>query len=187
MLDLLLLLNYLHLLRRLPIPMVLVLTKLWLHQRPQRRRLTKLSLWIPLLSMNQKQPPVQLRLLKGRGSVKRIRTQQAAPQRVLFFLIISAARTVFLGLLLVDLRQSNRHSPYKQLADRESSFGASLSYASADGKSGAKSAQTLADVMTDDDVEVVIMSNRSCDDGTCGFVRPGGVNYRECFPFPKSH
>ena len=37
--------------------------------------------------------------------------------------------------------------------------------------------------MIDDDVEVAVMSNRSCDDGTCGFARPGGVNYRR---FPNS-
>jgi len=33
--------------------------------------------------------------------------------------------------------------------------------------------------LIEDDVEVIIMSNRSCDDDGCGYARPGGVNYRE--------
>ncbi|KAL6715778.1 target of Sbf [Lecanora helva] len=59
----------------------------------------------------------------------------------------------------------------------KANFGASLSYASNDGKSGAKSPQVLSDAAVDDNVEVIIMSNKSCDDGGCGYVRPGGVNY----------
>ena len=64
-------------------------------------------------------------------------------------------------------------------AEFEYSFGASLSYATTDGKSGSKSPETLHDAMIDDDVEVILMSNRSCQDGGCGFARPGGVNFRK--------
>ncbi len=32
-------------------------------------------------------------------------------------------------------------------------------------------------------MEVIIMSNRSCDDGGCGYARPGGVNYRESLSY----
>ncbi|KAG8527097.1 uncharacterized protein KY384_008526 [Bacidia gigantensis] len=58
-----------------------------------------------------------------------------------------------------------------------SAFGASLSYASADGQSGAGSPQTLQNAMIEDDAEIVIMSDESCDDGGCGYVRAGGVAY----------
>lgn len=59
------------------------------------------------------------------------------------------------------------------------SFGASLSYASQDGLSGAKSSQVLSDTMIEDDAEVIILSDKSCDDGGCGYTRPGGVSYRK--------
>ena len=32
--------------------------------------------------------------------------------------------------------------------------------------------------MIEDDVEVIVMSGKSCDDGGCGYTRPGGVAYR---------
>lgn len=67
-------------------------------------------------------------------------------------------------------------------ADCDDSFGASLSYASSDGQSGAVSPQTLSNAMIQDDTEVVILSNRSCDDGGCGYTRPGGVAYRKYSP-----
>ncbi|KAF6240147.1 hypothetical protein HO173_001757 [Letharia columbiana] len=56
-------------------------------------------------------------------------------------------------------------------------FGASLSYASSDGQSGAASPQVLSNAMIEDDTEVIIMTDQSCDDGGCGFTRPGGVAY----------
>ncbi|KAL9023312.1 MAG: hypothetical protein Q9196_007282, partial [Gyalolechia fulgens] len=56
-------------------------------------------------------------------------------------------------------------------------FGASLSYASPDGKSAAASPQTLQNQMIEDDVEVIVMSNRSCEGDSCGYTRPGGVAY----------
>lgn len=59
------------------------------------------------------------------------------------------------------------------------SFGTSLSYASADGQSGAASPQVLSNAMIEDDTEVIIMTNRSCDDGDCGYTRSGGVAYRK--------
>ena len=67
------------------------------------------------------------------------------------------------------------------------SFGASLSYASSDGQSGASSPQVLSNAMIKDDTEVVIMTNQSCDDGGCAYTRPGGVAYREwCLSFQFS-
>lgn len=57
-------------------------------------------------------------------------------------------------------------------------FGDSLSYAANDGKSGAGRPQILSNAMVEDNVEIVIMSNKSCSDGGCGYTRPGGVNYR---------
>lgn len=38
--------------------------------------------------------------------------------------------------------------------------------------------------MLQDDVEVIILSDKSCDDGGCGYTRPGGVAYRTPSPFP---
>lgn len=54
-------------------------------------------------------------------------------------------------------------------------FGTSLSYASSDGQSGAASPQVLSNAMIEDDTEVIIMTDQSCDDGGCGYTRPGGV------------
>ncbi|KAL8733535.1 MAG: hypothetical protein Q9181_003551 [Wetmoreana brouardii] len=62
-------------------------------------------------------------------------------------------------------------------ADGGPAFGASLSYASSDGKSAAASPQILANKMIEDDVEVIVMSNKTCDGGSCGYTRPGGVAY----------
>ena len=58
-------------------------------------------------------------------------------------------------------------------------FGASLSYASHDGVSGVETPQILSNEMLKDNTEIVIMSDRSCDDGGCGYTRPGGLAYRE--------
>ena len=33
--------------------------------------------------------------------------------------------------------------------------------------------------MIEDDVEVILLSDKSCDDGGCGYMRPGGVAYRK--------
>lgn len=33
--------------------------------------------------------------------------------------------------------------------------------------------------MIEDDVEVILMSDKSCSDGGCGYTRPGGVAYRK--------
>lgn len=63
-------------------------------------------------------------------------------------------------------------------------FGDSLSYAANDGKSGAHTPQILSNAMVEDNIEVVIMSNKSCSDGGCGYTRPGGVNYRTYLPSP---
>ncbi len=58
-------------------------------------------------------------------------------------------------------------------------FGASLSYASPDVKSGAASPQLLSNSMIEDDLEVIILSDKSCNDGDCDYTRPGGVAYRK--------
>ncbi|GME91911.1 unnamed protein product [Ambrosiozyma monospora] len=54
-------------------------------------------------------------------------------------------------------------------------FGNSISYASSDGQSAASSAQTLEEVTIGSDVEFLIMSDSSCDDGDdgCGYYRDG--------------
>ncbi|CAD6576857.1 MAG: target of Sbf [Alectoria sarmentosa] len=56
-------------------------------------------------------------------------------------------------------------------------FGTSLSYASSNGQSGAASPQILSNAMIEDDTEVIIMTDQSCDAGSCGYTRPGGVAY----------
>lgn len=37
----------------------------------------------------------------------------------------------------------------------------------------------LHNQLIEDDVEVIVLSNKTCDDGSCGYTRPGGVAYRE--------
>ena len=32
--------------------------------------------------------------------------------------------------------------------------------------------------MLEDDIEVILLSDRSCNDSDCGYTRPGGVAYR---------
>lgn len=61
------------------------------------------------------------------------------------------------------------------------SFGASLSYASCDAKTAARSPQVLENALLADGVEIAIFSDKSCDDGGCGFTRPNNVAYREFF------
>ncbi|KAL8794335.1 MAG: hypothetical protein Q9195_003162 [Heterodermia aff. obscurata] len=56
-------------------------------------------------------------------------------------------------------------------------FGASLSYASHDGSYGVETPQVLGNAMIRDNNEIVILSNVSCDDGKCGYTRPGGLAY----------
>lgn len=56
-------------------------------------------------------------------------------------------------------------------------LGMSLSYASADAKSGAPYPQVLANQMLGDGDEVIIMTDKACKDGDCGMTRPGGVAY----------
>lgn len=54
--------------------------------------------------------------------------------------------------------------------------GNSLSYASKDGKSGSSSPQVLDDTLIEDDNEIVIMSDKKCNND-CGVIRPGTVAY----------
>jgi len=56
-------------------------------------------------------------------------------------------------------------------------FGNSLSYASSDAASGASSPQVLSDTTLGSNVEVVIMSDKECNDGDCGYFRDGTVAY----------
>lgn len=61
--------------------------------------------------------------------------------------------------------------------DEKLRFGASLSYASKDAKFGVSTSQVLANSMLQEDTEVVILSNRTCVNGSCGYTRPGGLAY----------
>ncbi|TVY24062.1 PGA52-like protein [Lachnellula hyalina] len=54
-------------------------------------------------------------------------------------------------------------------------FGASLAYSNCDATGGAASPQILADKVLPSNTEVVMMLDRDCSDGGCGFVRPGTV------------
>lgn len=57
-------------------------------------------------------------------------------------------------------------------------LGMSLSYASADAKTGSDSPQILAEEMLGDGDEIVILSDKPCaESGDCGVTRPGGVAY----------
>ncbi|KAK4499445.1 hypothetical protein PRZ48_009959 [Zasmidium cellare] len=56
-------------------------------------------------------------------------------------------------------------------------FGNSLSYSSADGKSGASSPQTLEACTLDSDTEVIIMTDDKCSGDGCGYYRDGTVAY----------
>lgn len=90
----------------------------------------------------------------------------------------------------MDLRQQNwTKIDGVEFADDHNSFGTSLSYASSDGQSGAASPQVLSNAMIEDDTEVIIMTDQSCDDGGCGYTRPGGVAHRKprlpCLSSPK--
>lgn len=63
--------------------------------------------------------------------------------------------------------------------DHRARFGASLSYASRDGSFGVETPQVLSNSMLKDNEEIVILSDRSCNDGKCGYTRPGGLAYRK--------
>ncbi|KAK2759080.1 target of Sbf [Arachnomyces sp. PD_36] len=54
-------------------------------------------------------------------------------------------------------------------------LGNSLSYASADGLSGSASPQCLNNELIGDNNEIIIMSDKKCNNGDCGAVRPGTV------------
>ncbi|KAK4565412.1 target of Sbf [Recurvomyces mirabilis] len=56
-------------------------------------------------------------------------------------------------------------------------FGNSLSYATADGKGGSSTNQTLAATTLPSSAEVVIMSNQECGESDCGYSRPQTVAY----------
>ncbi|RMD40065.1 hypothetical protein DV735_g5053, partial [Chaetothyriales sp. CBS 134920] len=56
-------------------------------------------------------------------------------------------------------------------------FGASLSYASADGLTAASGPTILSDIQLGDGTEVALFSSQKCSGGDCGFYRPGTVAY----------
>ncbi|CCF35159.1 hypothetical protein CH063_06999 [Colletotrichum higginsianum] len=56
-------------------------------------------------------------------------------------------------------------------------FGNSLSYLNSDATGGAASPQILNPVTLKSNQEFLIASDKSCDDGSCGFSRPGSVAY----------
>ena len=55
------------------------------------------------------------------------------------------------------------------------SFGNSLSYASADGKTCSSSPQILKDGWVDDSIEVALFTDAPCERGSCGYSRPKSV------------
>ena len=63
-------------------------------------------------------------------------------------------------------------------------YGASLSYVNSQGTGGAVSPQILADTTIPTASEITIMAAQECDDGSCGYVRPGAVAYRKSFNLP---
>lgn len=68
-----------------------------------------------------------------------------------------------------------------------STFGNSLSYAAADGTTGASSPQVLTDSMLPSDKEVIIMSDKECTSSgaRCGYYRPGTVAYGKRLVLPR--
>lgn len=40
--------------------------------------------------------------------------------------------------------------------------------------------------MIEDDVEIIVMSDKTCEGDSCGYTRPGGVAYREFHPMFKT-
>ncbi|KAI1399203.1 putative TOS1-like glycosyl hydrolase-domain-containing protein [Hypoxylon fuscum] len=59
----------------------------------------------------------------------------------------------------------------------DTTWGASLSYANAEGSGCAASPTILKDGLIDDSSEIIIASDKECD-GDCGTVRPGAVAYK---------
>ncbi|RMZ76160.1 hypothetical protein DV738_g5128, partial [Chaetothyriales sp. CBS 135597] len=59
----------------------------------------------------------------------------------------------------------------------DESFGASLSYASADGLTAASGPTVLSDMQLGDGTEVALFSSQQCTGDECGFYRPGSVAY----------
>ena len=60
-----------------------------------------------------------------------------------------------------------------------STFGMSLSYSNSDGSASSASPVVLADSLLQDNVELVVMTDKACSGGDCGYVRPGTVAYRQ--------
>jgi hypothetical protein len=56
-------------------------------------------------------------------------------------------------------------------------FGNSLGYVGCDGIENVASSQVLKDVLIPSNEEVIIMSDKPCKNGDCGYTRPGGVAY----------
>ncbi|KAG9247807.1 putative TOS1-like glycosyl hydrolase-domain-containing protein [Calycina marina] len=56
-------------------------------------------------------------------------------------------------------------------------FGSSLSYVNNQGTACSKIPQILADVLVPSGHEFAIMTNKSCFDNDCGYVRPGSIAY----------
>ena len=59
----------------------------------------------------------------------------------------------------------------------DTTWGSSLSFASADNSAGSASPVTLKDTLIPDNSEFVIMSDKPCSGGSCGTVRDGTVAY----------
>ncbi|XMA18527.1 hypothetical protein WAI453_011318 [Rhynchosporium graminicola] len=59
----------------------------------------------------------------------------------------------------------------------DSIYGNSLSYINCNATSGASTHQILADTLIPSNREVIITTGNKCENGDCGFVRPGAVAY----------
>ena len=109
----------------------------------------------------------------GIGDVKHTMMQQAKPLTDLSFSTIMVVK-----VLACSISRYPYPTFFLPVLTILSTWGNSLSYASPDGKTGSASPQTLADTLIDDDVEIVIMTDKPCSNGDCGTVRPGTVAYR---------
>ncbi|RDL42493.1 uncharacterized protein BP5553_02472 [Venustampulla echinocandica] len=56
-------------------------------------------------------------------------------------------------------------------------WGSSLAYSNSKGSGGASGPEILDDVVIRSANEVIVMLNKKCENGDCGYTRPGGVAY----------
>lgn len=59
----------------------------------------------------------------------------------------------------------------------DTTFGNSLSYAASDAMSGSASPQVLGSTLLQDNIEVILFTDKQCQGNDCGYYRPGTVAY----------